>query len=191
MNLYDSRCHRDDHYLLFTYMNFCSNTIQYYDYLRHSPKRQQRLCTCQASSKIGTFLEPDRLKIATFLWFGVSVRAPYKWRRPTRSTRTLLLKECKPLQPCCTGPLHRQRAIITHAFRYWEEGYAMGLVSWAIDWVLIWDAIFANTLAPSYLHETWASAQLSKYKGLGNKHDFDPFGIETLGPLSRRAINCF
>ena len=72
------------------------------------------------------------------------------------------------------------------------------LIPWKAGRSLVWDATVVDTMAPSYLHATAATAgaaaeiadnrKTQKYEPLLVSHDFIPLALETLGPINCRGL---
>ena len=72
------------------------------------------------------------------------------------------------------------------------------LIPWKAGRSLVWDATVVDTMAPSYLQATAATAGAAaeiadnrknqKYEPLLGSHDFIPLALETLGPINCRGL---
>src|SRR6218665_791008 len=72
------------------------------------------------------------------------------------------------------------------------------LIPWKAGRNLVWDATVIDTIAPSYLQATAATAgaaaeiadvrKTKKYQDLLKTHNFIPLAMETLGPIDETGI---
>ncbi|XP_063366199.1 uncharacterized protein LOC134654659 [Cydia amplana] len=169
------------------------------------------------SPKIGTFLEPNTLRLSICLRLGIPVCAPHRCpcgadvdqlghhglscqRSAGRFSRHAALNDIirRSLASVNVPALLEPTGILRSDGKR-PDG--MSLIPWSMGRVLVWDATCVDTLAPSHLHgtsvraaaaaEAAENAKVGKYRGLGAEYRFIPFGVETLGPWGPGALSLF
>ena len=94
-------------------------------------------------------------------------------------------------------PSSKERAGLSRTDGKRPDG--LSLIPWQAGKSLIWDVTVADTLATSQLPTTSSLAgaaaesaalkKIDKYRELSNSYIFVPISFETMGPISKQAIN--